>query len=649
MGYKALTIIIYPIIFLILFSSQYRGAVDRNYTGTTAFSLDHIIIYEFHPYSYPSKQNEYICIYNPTDRVISLQGYFITDGEGQIPLMGIIDIGCKYYIAESEENFTKVMGFSPNLIYANFSKKFSLGNLGDNVLLCCGEKIVDAVYYGECEVDNTVWKGDPLPKPSTGLVYRRANIIDTDSAEDWISRKVYIGQSDYKPNIYFEEAEIVMFVLPDADFTLILEELKNAKESIIIQSYRLSSKILIYLLSNLSNRVRVEIFLEGNPLNGFGEVESSLLMFLQKCGCHIRTMYNNYSRKIYDRYRVIESSYIVVDNSTLIILTGHLTDSTIPSLHYQPKRAFGIIVRNTSVAKFIARVFYDDFSPIKEDSVTFSLQNHTINTRLKLEKPKIFLRRSIFSPLKLSGKFKIIPVVSPDFSICVIANMLKNSNYICGEIESIEKDVLTLFPEKIRGKIILANNSENTEILGLLSRRGLATKLFINSAHLLSGLSGTVLINSTSILLGSVKLSRNSLTENREISIIIENETLVKYVEKVLEHDWKSDVTPPIAKIEFNHRDGIYYFYAKCTDESFVYYKWYIDEKLVSVKASFNITLLPGEHKVTLHVEDEYGNYSVVETKIVAIIRVNPRTILLILVLMFYAYYIFNISRKNKR
>ncbi len=648
MAHKTLILLV-GLVFLFLIAPPVKGEM---YSQNSKVKL---LIYEFHPYAYPSKNNEYVCLINPSEQSISLDGFYLTDGDGVLKLSGYIGPKSKVYISQTYENFTKVMGFPPNFTYREIliQGKFSLGNKGDEIILLRNNQTIDSVCYGKCIIPDG-WRGVPLEKPCAGRVYRRIWLRDTDSSYDWIKRKIYIGQSDFRFSKIEVWGEVTFFILPDCGIEEILKEIDKAREEILIETYIFTSHILAEKLAELrASGVSVKIFVEGNPAGGIPKSEKIVLSYLARNGCDVRMMYNNASAKIYDRYTYIHSKFLVIDNRTVIILTENLCKSSLPRKNCIGNRGFGLIIKNDSLARVFSKIFYDDFSPRKEDSVRF---RDFVNESFKeyKEYKKIRLRKSIFEPLKLRGTFKIMPVLSPDNSYDFISKFFRYSSKIYAEQLYIRKDILSLIPQKIKGRIILdgsnSTKEDNEKILKSLRQRGLEAKIINPSSHKIWRLHAKILANESTLLVGSINMGYSSLTKNREIGIMIENKTLVNYFIKVLDYDWKDDVSPPIAKIDYYLKGSKIHLSGRHSwdDCDILHYRWYLDGKFISEDVEFNTTLRPGKHKIILVVEDHYGNTDSATLEINVPAPIDMNIIPYIAIFFLYAHLFFYKFRKRE-
>ena len=88
------------------------------------------------------------------------------------------------YISQTEDNFTVIMGFSPDLTFQHQGPTlFGLRNDGDEVLLLDDSgQVVDCLVYGDSEYNGDGWTGPPVPGVYSGKILERQGMQDTNTS-----------------------------------------------------------------------------------------------------------------------------------------------------------------------------------------------------------------------------------------------------------------------------------------------------------------------------------------------------------------------------------------------------------------------------------------------------------------------------------
>jgi phosphatidylserine/phosphatidylglycerophosphate/cardiolipin synthase-like enzyme len=551
-----------------------------------------ILIYEVSPYPYPKTHMEYVCIINPSNRNISLNGYYITDFEGKLMLHGYIKPHSKIYIGENISSFFRFMGFYPNYTYSKIKEgNFLLANKGDEVALYHNSKMIDIVIYGKSKYNGTGWKGESV-KITQGHIIRRYNLIDTNSSKDW-SNYHTIGQSDFKPVKFKSSIEI--FPYPDKRGE-VLRFISNAHKYILVETYTMSSMDFEKTLERkISRGVKIDILLEGSPVGGINDAEKYIIQRLYNKGATIKLMINNPREGIYDRYSFIHAKFIIVDGIKTLISTENFGVSLSPC----GNRGYGVIVRNKNFTEYMENVFYDDFKnvqDIKEYSGYFE------NISWKAES-KVELRRGTFSSINLT--VWIEPILAPDFSPTLFRDFIAEQKNIKIEALYIDRYVWNMVKNKTSYALVE------------YPRSGENVRKFDGFYHNIPYLHAKLMIGDSSIFVGSMNFGISSITKNREVSLIIKSPTAANYLSKIFQYDWVGEYKP-VAVCEIHRTSyGITIDMSKSLGE-IKEYMVYVDGKIVyhGKNPTYNLKMNNGVHKIKIVVVDKWNNESEIEESI---------------------------------
>ncbi len=472
-------------------------------------SPTHLLIYEVSPYPYSGTNLEYVCLLNPTSQRISLDGYTLTDFEGNISLRGAIPPGGKFYIAQNSSAFFSYFGFYPNMTY---SSKFALANSGDEVALYRGGEMVDLVVYGNSKYKSSEFKGEP-PHVSQGHVLRRRNLEDTDSAEDWTNYH-RIAQSDFHPSKF--RASLEVFEFPD-NWREVMRFVNSSKREVLIEAYTLDSEEFINtLLDKMREGVEVRILLEGSPVGGISQAEKVAVHRLWLAGASIDFMVSDEERRVYNRYTYIHSKFIIVDGEKALVSTENFGHS---SMKDTGNRGYGVIVRNRDFAQYLRRIFLDDSKPVVDiKPYQGEFANASYNPQRKLR-----FREEIFKPENFTAL--VTPIVSPDFSETAFWNFIDSQRTLWVEALYIDGEVW--------GKI------ENKTEVAITGDGSHGTLKFQGKYDGINYLHAKLIVGENASFVGSMNFGRYSMERNREVSLLIEGEDVSDYFLRVISYDSK--------------------------------------------------------------------------------------------------------------
>ncbi len=544
-----------------------------------------VVISEIYYHTHPNVKNEFITIFNPENISINISNWWITNNAGKLsneqtkitfPDGTYIKPVSSIYITQNASYFFSQTGKTPDFEYYDDSdenisqmvveKNVTLSNKGGHVCLKNNfNKTIDIAIYGEADCFFEGWDGKPINDSGKGVILKRNFIdecpIDTNTSLDWKHPRVYgIGQSEFEFEKRLLTGSIKTFVSPDCSFDTIVSELRNAKENIYFNIYEFTNPFLCdELINALERNVSVNIFLEGAPIGGICDREKLILNKIVKNGGKVRFIVNDPKNYVYQRYRYNHAKYLVIDNKTVIVESCNWVKTGIPKNPSFGNREWGIVVKNEYVANNFLNVFLHDWNPNISDS--YDVCNVDIST------PDDFYLdyseykgnyESCFKSKFIDASFSAVPVFSPDNSETQIIDLIKSANksiYI--EQLYIYKDwtnSLSPFVEKIvnksqqgvKIKIILnynpsyePTNEKQNETKKYLEENGVEVKfVYSNWSYFTNVHNKGMIVDNKSVLISSINWNENSVKNNREAGIIIENEDVAQYYSEVFFYDW---------------------------------------------------------------------------------------------------------------
>ncbi len=546
-------------------------------------------IYEVSPYPYPGTHMEYVCVYNPTGVTIELSSYILTDFEGTLHLRGKIAPGEKIYIAENESAFLRFMGFSPQYLYASLMEdgRFSLCNSGDEVALMKGGKVMDILVYGASTYRDAGWKGKSV-SVSEGHILRRVAYRDTDTAADWSNRHV-IGQSDITPSSFFANIEI--FPYPD-EWREVLRFVYGAEHELLIEAYQLDSEVFTdTIVSKLQEGVKVTLLLEGHPVGGMSQREKGCIHRLWERGAKVKFMLNDPKRGIFDRYTYIHSKIIIRDGSEVLISTENFGEA---SLRGCGNRGYGIIVRNEKFAAYMKAMFLEDSREVQDiGSYRGEFQNVSCSEMQRVE-----LRRRSFRSINLTAK--VIPLIAPDFSMEGLKGFIDSQRTLWVEASYLSPEFWKVLKNKTSR--VLVARGEFPHFNGYPKR--------------ISALHAKLIIGNSAVLVGSMNFDFHSAKNNREVSLIIEDEEVVEYFRRIFEYDSHDEREfIPVMEVSGDSQ-GIKVDFTQSIGEARMC-RVYVDGNKVYEGENLTVHLsIRGTHEITGELEDGEGRIWYVSAEI---------------------------------
>ncbi|MGM0510264.1 MAG: phospholipase D-like domain-containing protein, partial [Thermoplasmatota archaeon] len=251
-----------------------------------------------------------------------------------------------------------------------------------------------------------------------------------------------------------------------------------------------------------------------------------------------------------------------------------------------------------------------------------------------------------FEQRSIEGEFKVTPVLSPDSSMSndTVLDMISSaSEYIKVEqfyaydwpynrtnpyIEELIRAarrgvevqiILDSTWYNIRGK---DNNDEMVNRLNRLSSEGsipIEAKLIEEGHGLKKVHNKGMIVDGEKALVSSINWNANSILQNREVGVIIENKKAARYFEKVFDSDWREDTITPIADAGRDEEvvvGEVHNFDASNSwdDENITTYLWDLDGDGRYESEGKKVSMIykrEGTRQIKLYTEDKEGNSDV--------------------------------------
>ena len=261
-------------------------------------------------------------------------------------------------------------------------------------------------------------------------------------------------------------------IIGPVNSTYILNVVGTAKHCVYVEAYELTYQPLVNELASLAERgVSVYIVLSGNVYGGIPEDEYSAVGELVSAGAHVSFNY---------MYDFVHSKVFVIDNETVIL-------GSINPTYYGFERDLDIdlVINNATIAKVFAEVILSDY------------YNET--------PPQIGYPGIVVSPIN-SAEYLGDLLNQPGPLYMAIEELYPSSNmysYIEGHMDRV---------------VLVSEHSENDYAVSELG------------AVMVPGLTAKAIVVGNYVYVGSVNLYYESLHNNRELGIIIENPVVAEEV-----------------------------------------------------------------------------------------------------------------------
>ena len=587
-----------------------------------------------------------VTLINTSSGTINLNKYSITDGEGTITFTKDLSIAPSGTVTVTNgSNAHKYLTDNPNLYTVGTNgitvtkKDFSLATSGDDVYLKDGSgNTIDAVCYGNKTIsDDTQWIGEPVGKANNSII-KRANLNDTDTAEDWIPYESMGLKFD--PELKFD-ATVTPFLFPDDGGVPIFDALDDANKTVFITMYQLSSKNIYAKLIELEKRgVDVTLLIDGGSLGWTGmNRDLGYMQELQNAGGEIRLI----DATSYDRYSYVHAKYCIIDSVKTIITSENWTNdncngsiidaSNIYTMSGKGNRGWGAIIESADYAAYMKDIFNNDYSTKYHDVRT--LDDFIKEENAKPTSPGIM----IYTPPSHSKTFtsytaKVTPMVSYDTSLDAETYYMANAKYrLYTEQQSLsssyyENDGSLLTVNGPLKSLVDASKKEGMDVRFILST-GVDSDSKKTTNEIVDMINSNTLVKSAAMdkpylhnkglicddvtIVTSVNWTPTSFEKNRESGVIIHSKEVSDYFAAAYEKDFNQYYVAgePVVVMDEKSDAGknIYSFTVKTSSDA-KKFSWDFGNGITreSTNSRIAIELEPGKYTLNVTIEYEDGS-----------------------------------------
>ncbi len=338
---------------------------------------------------------------------------------------------------------------------------------------------------------------------------------------------------------------VTLFSSPDSSFQVLVNAINSSRSYLFIEVYSVSNRQLIDLVSSVARRgVRVVAILEREHASRF---EDSYTLG----AAHEWWSSGVDVRWAPDIYRFLHAKFVVIDNSTVIVMSENWAKTGVPVDPSYGNRGWGIVIHNyPELARRFLRAFDYDYArstPYSPEDGEGKLASYKAS---KGSYPHPFTAKTIKLSLKTS---RLVPVFSPVDSEEKVLGILRSAEtelliqqldfdlYWGSRISPLALEVINASARGVGVKVILNAYEkvpeDNRRLAEYVSGRGVEVR-YSNNVYFVTTHNKGVVADGRVVLISSINWNYNSLHRNREAGIIVHNVEVASYYREIFYWDW---------------------------------------------------------------------------------------------------------------
>ena len=532
------------------------------------------------------RDNEFIEITNMADSILNLAGWRLqrvkSDGSADYGTFDSLQLnpGKSLVLSHSPENLIEDGGIDSILMEDVLDYSPWMYDSGSSMQLITPDgTVADTVVYGSGSANVTGWSGPAISTPPTsfqGLIFLRGDgcneMEDSNTSADWEVRWLRLGASLFcDSGVFSTTGDLTPMISPEGALYSFLEWLDDTDESIHIHVYELMHPDIIAKLIALSLAdVDVTVVLEEDPLEDTNDLYNirGYAFDLYAAGVEVYWMGTPRGDAAPPApYQYIHSKVAVQDGNSVWIGSGNLKSSTMPVGEYSGNRDWSLVINSEDVAQLImSRLSWDE-----NESHKHLLQYSVMDPQTG--KPTgwtgsgptgIDAVPPAESPPTISGEFTGEVLTCPDDCVSGIVSLLDNAessidlslqgfdmgwHWGYGEnplMDAIERALARgVSVRLLMNGYYVYQDDDIRETVNHFNNQWNRTDGYDATAILMAPSDDVVklhnkgvIVDGKSVLVSSINWNSNAILRNREMGIVIHNETLSQYFEASFEEDW---------------------------------------------------------------------------------------------------------------
>ena len=383
---------------------------------------------------------------------------------------------------------------------------------------------------------------------------RNGRVVDTVTYQDAPESQRWHRERDphWLPNGFVprepattESTPVEAFVLPDSP-AVPVEAITGADRRLYLAAYTLTSeRVVDQLIAAHDRGAEVRVLIEGGPVGGMSTRQAARLDDLSEAGIEVRAMTGQRAR-----FRYHHAKYAVVDDSAVV-----LTENWKPSgTGGADNRGWGVTVDDRETAADLAAVFTHDAG--WNDSVRWSEFRSTAETTDKGSSTGSYSQNH---PPMTATADSVTVLAAPDNTDTALRQLINETDdrllIVQPSIGSVDFPLLRAAIDAAdRGvdvRILLGSQWYNEEENGALAARlreqsegseNLEIRLAEGDGRF-GKIHAKGIVTDDTAVVGSLNWNDNSLRNNREVALAIEDAAVADYYAEVFDGDWTSDGT----------------------------------------------------------------------------------------------------------
>jgi hypothetical protein len=237
---------------------------------------------------------------------------------------------------------------------------------------------------------------------------------------------------------------------------------------------------------------------------------------------------------------------VIIDNETTIVHSGNWAKTSFPEDGKKANREWSIAMTDTVVTEYYRDVFDYDWANGRD----YNAGTDGTGSALSYSETSSTYARPFATSGEFSGPMNVTPIFSPDTSLqgilyCINAAQVTLDIQIpyftnWNETGSVEQILDAIVAAKNRGvtiRVISEEDYDYEEVAHLFNQHNIPI-VWQDTRWFTANHNKGIIVDGRIVLISSINYSDNSIENNREAGVIIENADVAQWYQEVFDFDW---------------------------------------------------------------------------------------------------------------
>jgi len=354
------------------------------------------------------------------------------------------------------------------------------------------------------------------------------------------------GQGSFVPaafpwQTFNKNMNVTTFVSPDGSRNELWHFLQSAQQSIYVEIFGINNPYILDLIHEIHDTkpsLDMKFLIGWNSL-GYPAPNKYVANNLTLLGYPVKWTSQ------YD-FAQAHQKFIIIDNKTTVIQAGNWAKTSFPETGKVSNREWNIAMTNVDVTSYYRSVFDNDWKGGRD----YNAVTDGTGTALAYTETGSSYSRPFATPGVFSGQMNVTPVISNDTSLQALFYCINNAQVTLdiqipyftsvGDAGAVDEVIDAIVAAKARGvtvRIITEEDKDFVEIAAICVANGIPI-VWQDTTWFTALHNKGIIVDGRMVLVSSINYSDESITENREAGVIIQNQDIAQWYQAVYDYDW---------------------------------------------------------------------------------------------------------------